>query len=1571
MLHRTLSADSLAPPVDVAALPAATAAATADSPTRRADDEEAESHLLSQAATVGVRCKLYALSEEGTWTEIGTGQATLSQEDEEEGREGGDATVVRPPPSPSPAASRAPVFRITMTSEDDGEVLLTTPVTTDDIYQVQRATMLVWSDPSICREMAASFESKEGCDSYFTALAIAQRRLRSAAATAAAAVASVASETTPRPRKRPRRDAAEVRGNADDEDEEEEQDDDRGMSPSGSTLTMLGSPIGPYSPTAHSASFRVSSPWAPCRENLPALRQAAERQVHRFGMYLKENRSTFYHDLVAVYHHCLAGRRSGTGLEHKDTNSNDAPPPPDPSDRSPHANGGDGTATSSAEQRRSPLPAVSRQAADPAGVALIEDVVAMLLHPPYNNDSQILQMLLAEDVIDDTIDLIQGYVTRGEGAAAGQHDGASTSRRRGGVQPVPREERHAKFRLPGSQAALRSGAGANHHNHNNNVSTALAAPPGLSTASHPAATVLTPGMQSRIRYIAALQFLRDTIPLQLDEGDALGQSTVGLYLLRLKYDLLVEVCQPERLAVLLWSGATKHPSSHDGATELTGGPVGGDAATTGGGGGSDDDAGSSASDGDFGGGGMSPAHSFSAPGTPTGSGLIGDGALPLALVGAGGGGGRSSLSSKRPTRQKRPTDPFVIAGLLHEVSTTARSTMFPLEPKEEIFTALLAGGYVAYASAAVAWLLARADSSDNGGGDITQSAAARRGGASAREAGLIAATLCQLFDIVTHCASFAPDLTRSALLQDAFRNRLYFSRDGGGAMATWSHGGSAVKLPDEASKRAPSPSAVSLMTPTTMPSATTPPAAAAVISTSPRPPPSTCPPLLHMAMQIVVHPLLSQDSVLQQTIADAVKFMCVGLLDRHSAGSGGPFGNNGAAGGSGGPFPSGAGRNHYGSSNVPMMDSSTLLKRDFVRYWLDGEARQHNPAAEPRFMLPAAGGHRTSNPQQAIAGTRSGSTSSSNDSISSGASLSPRLDLLMISSSHVHAMSHPHSPAAPHAVPLLLPPPEPTTSGKPFPPEHTTSPSSSSRFTPAGGSRPTTTTTISAAAAALSLHHYVVSGRSPISVLVSTIANVTATLHDDVANSSCNAVVATPSSVGPGDGGLKYCYALHHISFFLSTYGADLPEDCLMALLCLCPTPTNASIGSTVGGSAAHGTPPPSPTIKPLGTTAAAKVAQGASLGEGKSVTMGAASASFFRGLALLLHRGRSCASVSSTRVLVAACTCVRATVTMVAAAAAAHVGRSRAVTATAASLETTTSSLEWGLALVVQALHAPQPAAGGLSVLAACALLSVHRPHRSSLLSGLAAAVVTEAVEKLSHFAARGSHAGTPDQGDPLRSQLPGADRRDAAAMPQSVAADITAVLLAVGEGPSADPSSVGYDGTHPSATARRAVRCVEQAAAKAHQKAIADEARREAVRLQEQDAANRRANAWTNRFSPLLSASYGQHQGLRGSRQQGVGSGASDGPHPSTTPEDEYDAMLASWGAAAGIREGDELLQQSGPAPGGASGGPEDIDVTTTSFSGEDDAVTTVGAPESLQRNGDGDDDDDLRELLRVGQR
>eukprot|EP00906_Rhabdomonas_costata_P024889 RCo035692 len=87
------------------------------------------------------RVKLYCLRSDGQWDEKGTGYVKVEANQNE---------------------SRILVEREEK-NEALGDVLLSVPVTLDDVYQIQQETLIVWNEPSLRQELSLSFEYAKGC----------------------------------------------------------------------------------------------------------------------------------------------------------------------------------------------------------------------------------------------------------------------------------------------------------------------------------------------------------------------------------------------------------------------------------------------------------------------------------------------------------------------------------------------------------------------------------------------------------------------------------------------------------------------------------------------------------------------------------------------------------------------------------------------------------------------------------------------------------------------------------------------------------------------------------------------------------------------------------------------------------------------------------------------------------------------------------------------------------------------------------------------------------------------------------------------------------------------------------------------------------------------------------------------------------------------------------------------------------------------------------------------------------------------------------------------------------------
>lgn len=98
------------------------------------------------------RVKLYQLDEDGKWEDRGTGQVACIFIEQKSG------------------------VYLVVKSEDDGSVLLESKIHSEDIYQKQQATLIVWNEPETNIDLALSFQESEGCqDVWDQVLAVQQK----------------------------------------------------------------------------------------------------------------------------------------------------------------------------------------------------------------------------------------------------------------------------------------------------------------------------------------------------------------------------------------------------------------------------------------------------------------------------------------------------------------------------------------------------------------------------------------------------------------------------------------------------------------------------------------------------------------------------------------------------------------------------------------------------------------------------------------------------------------------------------------------------------------------------------------------------------------------------------------------------------------------------------------------------------------------------------------------------------------------------------------------------------------------------------------------------------------------------------------------------------------------------------------------------------------------------------------------------------------------------------------------------------------------------------------------------
>lgn len=135
----------------------------------RSDESGEDSLSAPQPLTLA---RLFSSGEETghAWVDIGVGVVVVERGTAEPPRAGGKIG------KQSEGGSNPPA-RVVVTSVDSGAVLLSTPVILEDYsYTIQsESEILTWSDPSLGRTMACSFNSKEGCDKIYGELLDIQR----------------------------------------------------------------------------------------------------------------------------------------------------------------------------------------------------------------------------------------------------------------------------------------------------------------------------------------------------------------------------------------------------------------------------------------------------------------------------------------------------------------------------------------------------------------------------------------------------------------------------------------------------------------------------------------------------------------------------------------------------------------------------------------------------------------------------------------------------------------------------------------------------------------------------------------------------------------------------------------------------------------------------------------------------------------------------------------------------------------------------------------------------------------------------------------------------------------------------------------------------------------------------------------------------------------------------------------------------------------------------------------------------------------------------------------------------
>ena len=322
--------------------------------------------------------KLFTVAgDDGAWTEIGIGVASVSIDD-------ASSNVLE-------HTARLSIIAIDGTDE----TLLSTPIVDDDIYVVQRQAIIVWTDPELGREVACSFNTVDGCKVIVDAIQSFQRRVRRTRTPLVSSDGSVVGSPA---------------------------DQQQSANPSSGS-----SPL-----NKENSSDALLSPWAVRRENLPALVLALRDNQKRFGMHLRETK-TFVSELYSLFSFCQT----------------------------------DG---------------------DTLGMDHIGKIVVSLLAPPFNTDGAIMTQFIAEEMIDNVIDMVQWAI----------------GRRSDETGFLSKAKRKATFRDP---------------------------------------LQLPEPLCKRIHLLYSATFLKDLVPLSLEEGDAMTGSMLSVLLLRFKFAILADICK--------------------------------------------------------------------------------------------------------------------------------------------------------------------------------------------------------------------------------------------------------------------------------------------------------------------------------------------------------------------------------------------------------------------------------------------------------------------------------------------------------------------------------------------------------------------------------------------------------------------------------------------------------------------------------------------------------------------------------------------------------------------------------------------------------------------------------------------------------------------------------------------------------------------------------------------------------------------------------------------------------------------------------------------------------------------
>ncbi|AAZ13473.1 hypothetical protein, conserved [Trypanosoma brucei brucei TREU927] len=203
------------------------------------------------------KAKLYtAMSDEESWAEMGVGivfivMRTVANE-AEDSYEGG-------------CGDRAEQTVGCLEMVDIGnprELLISTPISLEDIYVVQQETILLWSDVALGRLLSCSFNTKEGCDKIYSEILDYQRS------------------------RRPPTEVGGMNNGGDD----------------GGGLVVAGSEAEGYIDGC-GGPLALCRNWLVCRENLPTIISVMQTNPQRFGLFVRSH-ETYIKELVGLFEYC-------------------------------------------------------------------------------------------------------------------------------------------------------------------------------------------------------------------------------------------------------------------------------------------------------------------------------------------------------------------------------------------------------------------------------------------------------------------------------------------------------------------------------------------------------------------------------------------------------------------------------------------------------------------------------------------------------------------------------------------------------------------------------------------------------------------------------------------------------------------------------------------------------------------------------------------------------------------------------------------------------------------------------------------------------------------------------------------------------------------------------------------------------------------------------------------------------------------------------------------------------------------------------------------------------------------